>query len=168
MQRIEKMKLQFEHTTTVGLEDYVKIWSVWSRKRKHRVVRISIIVLLVILSFLSKYTLVLGIIVGFMLVFTFVASKKVPGTNANRYKQYEDIFKNVTYGMDDFGLWMCGNGYDVKIEWSNIKNCRERDDWIVLWGFSTMIFYFRVSELKQNELYEPLIHKCNLWDIDQK
>ncbi len=130
----------------------------WSSKSVYK--RIIILCVAILLLF-SKYTVAIGVLIIFLLLFTLsmpIWSKRfIRNQNKNSIYQNEEVNYNIT------NEWIIFSNSNMKseIKWNRLEVWDKKNNCLVLKLNSFPNIYLPISDLKEKNIYDEIIAICD-------
>ena len=132
---------------------YVAVWGIWSPRPSSQVIRLVALTLAGIVLLLTKYTLLLGVILLGVVVIAVFLPRTLPGSSRRLFRQHKYLQDAITYGVSDEKIWMKGHRIDASVSWSMLVTWRETEDWLVLSPSGIPPIYLSLARLREEGLY---------------
>ena len=145
----------FSQTHQITESEYLGIHRMLSKKK--RPFRLALTALLGILCLFWVYTLLLGLAVLLLLSLLVVVPRVVPNTAAHTFATMGLLQGPLTYTVSDSLLSVRGETIDLSFGWENVTVWRESGDWFLLMAQQMPVLYFRIHDLRQEGVYEPVL-----------
>ena len=147
-------EFRFENTLTLTESQYVAVWAVLSPRRSSRMIRLGVLVAVGIVFLFSTYTLILGLILLGLIVFSLFFPCKILLAGArSTFRQHKYLRDPLTYGVSEEKLWVKGARMDASVPWSMLVTWREIEDWLVLSPSGIPPVYLSLARLREEGLY---------------
>ena len=149
----------FQHQLTLSEDQYVSIWRSAKSSRRWRMLASSSASAVAIgaLSFLSKYTIALGLAIACFFLFLGILGFLPPPMLRKTYRGFSYLKHPVTYSLDKKGISVEGNGIQAKAAWQHLSTWQITGDWLVLKFKCTPTAFFPVDQLKEAGIFEPVM-----------
>jgi hypothetical protein len=156
--------MTFESREKITYEVYEKdLQKMLSRKgRRNRYYRFILFVLCTILMFFWKYTIVLGILVSSLTIFSLIMMKIVQ-SKSWILKWSSDISRKmimmhspIQYSFDEYSVKARTDQMKIEASWELIASCEENEKYIKFNIYGMIPIYFSKVELEQDNAMEYL------------
>ena len=152
MQDMDEFK--FENTLTLTESQYVAVWSVLSPRKSSKIIRLTALAALGIAFLFTTYTLILGVILLGLIVFSVLLPGKILLAGArSSFRQHKYLRDPLTYGASENKLWVKSARIDASVPWSMLVTWRETEDWLVLSPSGIPPLYLSLARLRKEGLY---------------
>lgn len=146
-------EFRFENTLQLTESQYLAVWAMMPTGRRSRIVRFGVLVAIAVAFLLTKYTLLLGLILLALAVLALFVPRLLPVGIRSTFRGHRYLEEALTYGVDDERLWVKGARIDASVPWSMLVSWREKDDWLVLSPSGIPPVYLSLARLKNEGLY---------------
>lgn len=127
--------------------------------------------IIIILPFLWKYTISLGIFLLLLTItwfvfrelklFSFKNKRVLEALDKNDFRKMLFLHEPVDVGFNDNYLYMKTDGYEGKVNWKYIVSYDFSDKWFIVRCSGFPCFYFNIIELKKYDAYYRLLALAN-------
>ena len=143
----------FEHVLHLDERQYASIWKL----RRKSFFRTILCVVIGLVCFLSKYTIVIGIlIVALCILGLFVPKLSLPGIRSN-WKGHKYLHQKLLYGLTTDGLMLKGETIEVKMGWPLLVTWQISGDWLILSPSGGPQMFFPVSKMQSEGVFDEVM-----------
>jgi hypothetical protein len=154
-------QLWFEREITLSEDEYVRIYSVASRRARS----IPFIALLMagVASLFFPYTVGLGVVLLVAALLAPLFSSLVPVGAGSTYRRSPHLSAPMRCGVTSEELWVQGETHRYTSRWSNLAVWRETPEWIILSAHGMAPVFLRIADLRNAGAYEAVVSLAHLF-----
>jgi len=147
----------FEHSFRFTEERFVELCGVF--RKKTRPLRVAAAGAAGLACLFSPYTLVAGILLLGLAVFGTFLLRWIPKSAVHGYRNTPYLQDELTYGIDDRGLWLAGPPIEARVPWKAARVWDRREGWLRISAPGAPWFWFPVAALKEAGLYNRVMER---------
>ena len=156
----------FEHKYRFDEKTFVELNTLF--KRESRNLRYAVCLLVAVVLFYSKYTISLGIGLLLLCSLRLFTPKLLKVGTQSTFNDIKFIKEELTYGVSEKQLWVYGQHLKVNLDWEYAKVWDERSGWLKISSDHCPVFWFKISDLKNKEIYQNVIELCEKYAVKFK
>jgi hypothetical protein len=148
----------YSHEMTFTEESYLAIWRNKLRRKWLAVIsQILLGILIAALSFLSKYTISLGLAIALFFFFLgIIPFLPEPGMR-KMFRSSPYLRKPLTYLVNQDGFSVNGQNFNIQAKWTFLSTWQVRGDWLILRPHTGPFAFFSVSALRKSEVLDTIM-----------
>ncbi len=151
-------KFSFEHEFYLTKNEYLKRFSLFDHKTRH--FRRFLMFATGCVCLLSTYTLLLGICLLILTIFSYVIPQILPGIAGRNYSELTYLHQPILYGVNNSKLWVHGKYFKFESGWRLVKDWNDENDMISIDTECGPTLWFPIDQLKQIGIYESVVSLC--------
>jgi hypothetical protein len=153
----------FEHAFRFTEHLYVALNT--TLKRENRPVRLLTVATVGIACLFWSYTLLLGVALLLLMGMAVFLPSLIPGTAANTFRKTAYLKDEMTYGVNEKGLWVKGPRLSAEFNWENVVVWDERAGWLKISASQTPSVWFPIDKLHEAGVYDNVMKLCKKYAV---
>ncbi len=152
-------EFRFVQEVDLNEEQYVAIWRSGKYRKRWRVFFYQLILAVIIggVSFLSVYTIALGIAIACFFIWLGLMYFLPPPLLKRGYRSHRSFHDPITFIVSNEGISVKGKYIQASVHWKLFSTWQILGEWLVLTSEGIPQAYFKVEELKQSNVFDSIM-----------